>query len=68
MSEPRDLPPLLTPDDVAQLLQTSKRSVYSMAERAQLAGALRIGRRLRFRRDDLLSSLRLSLKETRTWL
>ncbi|MFN8177674.1 MAG: helix-turn-helix domain-containing protein [bacterium] len=55
----RNLPPLLTPQDVAQLLRTSKRSVYSMAERAQLAGALRIGRRLRFRRDELLRSLGL---------
>jgi len=50
-------PPLLTIAEVASLLRTSRKAVYSMAERAQLPGVTRIGRRLLVRRDDLLSWL-----------
>jgi len=67
-SEPRDgttsslssldaLPPLLTIEEVAAVLRTSRKAVYAMAQRAQLAGVTRIGRRLLVRRDDLLSWL-----------
>ena len=48
------LPMLLTATDVADLLRTSRNAVYAMAERDQLPGVIRIGRRLRFRRDRLL--------------
>lgn len=48
------LPTLLTATDVADLLRTSRNAVYAMAERDQLPGVIRIGRRLRFRRDRLL--------------
>jgi excisionase family DNA binding protein len=51
------LPLLLTMSEVAVLLRTSRKAVYAMAERGQLAGLTRIGRRLLVRRDDLLSWL-----------
>lgn len=47
-------PPLLTASEVAVALRTSRKAVYAMAERAQLPGVTRIGRRLLVRRDDLL--------------
>ena len=52
-----DLPPLLTVDETAALLRTSRKAVYAMAERAQLPGVTRIGRRLLIRSDDLLQWL-----------
>jgi excisionase family DNA binding protein len=48
---------LLTTDEVAVLLRTTRKAVYAMAERAQIPGVTRIGRRLLIRRDDLLSWL-----------
>lgn len=48
---------LLTADEVAALLRTTRKAIYAMVERAQLPGAIRLGRRLLFRRDDLLSWL-----------
>jgi excisionase family DNA binding protein len=48
------LPALLTMVEVADVLRTSRKAVYAMAERGQLAGLTRIGRRLLVRRDDLL--------------
>jgi excisionase family DNA binding protein len=53
----RDWPPLLTASEVAVALRTSRKAIYAMAERAQLPGVTRIGRRLLVRRDDLLSWL-----------
>ena len=50
-------PLLLTTDEVAAILRTSRKAVYAMAERAQIPGVTRIGRRLLIRRDDLLSWL-----------
>jgi len=50
-------PLLLTTDEVAAILRTTRKAVYAMAERAQIAGVTRIGRRLLIRRDDLLSWL-----------
>jgi excisionase family DNA binding protein len=50
-------PLLLTPDEAATLLRTSRKAIYAMAERAQIPGVTRIGRRLLIRRDDLLSWL-----------
>ena len=49
---------LLTPSDVAHLLRTSRKAIYSKAERGQLPGVTKIGRRLYFRRDVLLDWLR----------
>lgn len=46
--------PLMTPDDVARVLRTSRAAVYKMQERGQLPGVRRIGRRLLFDRATLL--------------
>jgi excisionase family DNA binding protein len=54
---PEALPTLLTIGEVAGLLRTSRKAIYAMAERGQLAGAIHIGRRLLVRRDDLFSWL-----------
>lgn len=49
---------LLTPDEVGTLLRTSRKAIYSMAERGSLPGVVRIGRRLLIRREILLQWLR----------
>ena len=46
------LPMLLTVDDVADLLRTTRRAVYAMVERRQLPGVIRVRRRVLFRTDD----------------
>ena len=51
------MPVLLTVQDVADLLRTSRTAVYAMAARSQLPGVIRIGRRLRVRRDALVDWL-----------
>lgn len=52
-----NLPMLLTVDDAADLLRTSRRAVYAMVERRQLPGVIRLRRRVLFRSDDLLDWL-----------
>jgi excisionase family DNA binding protein len=44
----------LTADEVADLLRTSRKAIYALAERGQLPGIRRIGRRLLVRREELL--------------
>jgi excisionase family DNA binding protein len=56
-SLPEGWPSLLTASEVAAVLRTTRKAVYAMAERAQLPGVTRIGRRLLVRRDDLISWL-----------
>ena len=51
-------PVLLTPAEVAELLRTSRKAIYTMIERAQLPGVTRIGRRVLVRQDALLDWLR----------
>jgi excisionase family DNA binding protein len=51
------LPTLLRIVEVATILRTSRKAIYTMVERAQLPGVIRIGRRLLVRRDDLFSWL-----------
>ena len=51
------LPLLLTVDEAAELLRTSRRAIYMMLERQQLPGVTRIGRRVLFRSADLLDWL-----------
>ena len=51
------LPVLLTADETADLLRTSRKAIYVMAERGQLPGVTRIGRRLLVRRDALVDWL-----------
>ncbi len=57
MTTPNALPRLLTVDEIAEVLRTTRRGVYAMAERGQLPGVTRIGRRLLVRADDLLDFL-----------
>lgn len=54
---PAQLPYLLTAAEVAEYLRTTRKAVYAMAERGVLP-AVRVGRRLLFKRDvvDLLLS------------
>src|SRR5258705_12075866 len=66
MRTPRSLPPgkshqlpvLLTPNEVAASLRTSRKAVYAMIERGQLPGIVRIARRVLVREDALLDWLR----------
>ena len=66
MRTPRTLPPtrahgvpaLLTTDEVAATLRTSRKAIYAMVERQQLPGVVRIGRRVLVREDALLDWLR----------
>jgi excisionase family DNA binding protein len=48
---------LLTTDETAALLRTTRKAIYAMAERGCLPGVVRVGRRLLVRRDVLLESL-----------
>jgi excisionase family DNA binding protein len=57
MTQQAQLPRLLTAKDVADLLRTSKSAIYSMIERLQLPGVVRIGRRVLVREDVLLDWL-----------
>jgi excisionase family DNA binding protein len=50
-------PMFLTVPEVADLLRTSAKAIYTMIERGQLEGVRRLGRRVLIRRDLLLSSL-----------
>lgn len=60
MSSPKDLPLLLTADDLAGLLRTTRTAVYALVERGQVQGVVRIGRRMLFRRDEVLTWLGLT--------
>ena len=48
------LPILLTVDEAADLLRTTRRGIYTMIERRQLPGVIRIRRRVLLRAEDLL--------------
>ena len=47
-------PLLLTVDEAASLLRTTRRAMYAMVERRQLPGVVRIRRRVLFRTAALL--------------
>ena len=59
----RDLPHLLTPDEAAGLLRTSRKQIYAMAAAELIPGVVRPGRRLLFRRDAVLDWLGLRIEE-----
>jgi excisionase family DNA binding protein len=42
---------------MAALLRVSRKAIYIMVERGELPGVTRIGKRLRFRGDDVVSWL-----------
>jgi excisionase family DNA binding protein len=48
---------LLTVAEVADLLRTSRKAIYSMVERGQLPGVCRVGRRVLVKRAALLDWL-----------
>jgi excisionase family DNA binding protein len=54
----REPPLLLTADETALMLRTSKKAIYAMVERGQLPGVVRIGRRVLLREADLVEWLR----------
>lgn len=53
-TEKSDWPVLLTVDEAAALLRTTRRGMYAMVERRQLPGVVRIRRRVLFRTEALL--------------
>ncbi len=48
----------MTPDEVAALLRTTRKAVYTMIERGLLPGVTRVGRRVLIRTEVLLDWLR----------
>lgn len=60
-AQPRELtlsllPKLLTANDVAVWLKTTRKAVYAMVERAQLP-VVRVGTRVLFREDEMVAWL-----------
>lgn len=56
--DPSSLPYLLTVDEVASLLRTTRKAIYARIERALLPGVVKDGRRVLVLRDDVLRYLR----------
>lgn len=54
---PTVLPHLMTADEVADLLRTSRKAVYAAISRDQLPGVVRLRRRVLFNRGELISWL-----------
>jgi len=54
MLDRASVPLLLTPGEAGELLRTSRKAIYSMIERGQLPGIVRVGRRVLIRSRDLL--------------
>ena len=52
------MPILLTVDEAAEILRTTRKGVYVMVERGTLPGVTRLGRRVLVRSDVLLDWLR----------
>lgn len=49
---------LLTVDETAALLRTTRKAVYALVERRQIPGVIKLGRRVLVRSDELLDWLR----------
>ena len=56
-SDDVSVPMLLTVDDAANMLRTTRRAIYAMLERRQLPGVIRIRRRVLIRSAELLEWL-----------
>jgi excisionase family DNA binding protein len=54
MTAHAEWPVLLTVDEAAVLLRTTRKAIYALIARRQVPGVTRIGRRVLFRADDLL--------------
>ena len=57
MGSDRIAPIFLTVAETAAILRTTPKAVYALIERAQLAGVVRLGRRVLVKRDVLLRDL-----------
>ena len=55
----------MTTGEMAELLAVSPRTVYNMVAEGQIPGAMKIGRRLRFRREDVRAWLERQAEEGR---
>lgn len=53
--ESDDLPTFLRVDEVAALLRVNRKTVYEAVQRGDIPGVVRLGRLIRFRRDDVLA-------------
>jgi len=49
-----ELPPILTPPELAKLLRLRPRSVYDAIRRREIPGVQRIGRKVRIHRDTII--------------
>jgi excisionase family DNA binding protein len=54
---PSTPPTLLTVIETADLLRTTPKAIYTLVERGQLAGVVRVGRRVLVNRARLLASI-----------
>lgn len=51
---------LLTADEAAEALRTTRKAIYAMVGRGQLPGVVRLGRRVLIRRSRLLEFIKES--------
>jgi excisionase family DNA binding protein len=54
----REPSPLMTAEEVAELLRVTPEAIYAMKARGELPGVVKLGRRLRFRREELYEWVR----------
>lgn len=48
------MPELLTPDELAELLRLSPRTIYELLQTGEIPGAKKVGRAWRIHRDTVL--------------
>jgi excisionase family DNA binding protein len=57
ISQPSDLPLVLTVDEVSQLLRVNRNTVYELFQRGEIPGGQKVGRSIRFSRDTVVQWL-----------